>query len=439
MDLAGRVHTGFSDSEVRWISLGTKGVKMAKRRTFAAPFNARVAKEELRGDKTVRLMATTHRVHPIQVSEWKCKASEGLVQRFERGAKTGPSGFWPRLLALAGALTALASLGAVACNRTERPDLQVYPRHFQLRLGEAIRYTPMRRVLAGGLRFDDTCEFSTGNPQILELEDPRGLVRAIAPGETKLVAKCRESQRQYGISVRGPALPPIQTVHHSEVDTIRGEELLFVGHANRDGFDHTAVAKFGIDRLVRNFKARGIPVVYWVSEEYPGWYTEDWQPDLAIVTEGQEHEILIDADRVVFTGGSFMFCLLRNVQMTLHGMIRAASRDALHFVFPLDAIWALDDWESGSPRPYPAPMVLPGSRLAAGDTAAHRYQSVIVPFLDRLFTEYPVADYPPDAPSPDLGDLIEGWSVDVAVGDSFTQSYRRADSTKTILMEFRGP
>ena len=62
---------------------------MAKRRTFTAPFKARVAKEALRGDKTVRQIATKHQVHPNQVSQWKRDASEGLVQLFERGAKTG--------------------------------------------------------------------------------------------------------------------------------------------------------------------------------------------------------------------------------------------------------------------------------------------------------------------------------------------------------------
>ena len=62
---------------------------MAKRRTFTAAFKARVAKEALRGDKTVRQIATKHRVHPNQVSQWKRKASEGLVQLLERGARTG--------------------------------------------------------------------------------------------------------------------------------------------------------------------------------------------------------------------------------------------------------------------------------------------------------------------------------------------------------------
>ena len=62
---------------------------MAKRRTFTAAFKARVAKEALRGDRTVQQIAAKHGVHPNQVSQWKCKASAGLVELFERGAQAG--------------------------------------------------------------------------------------------------------------------------------------------------------------------------------------------------------------------------------------------------------------------------------------------------------------------------------------------------------------
>ena len=61
---------------------------MAKRRKFTAGFKARVAKEALRGDQTVQQIGAKHEVHPNQVSQWKRKASEGLVELFERG----PSG-----------------------------------------------------------------------------------------------------------------------------------------------------------------------------------------------------------------------------------------------------------------------------------------------------------------------------------------------------------
>ena len=62
---------------------------MAKRRTFTVAFKARIAKEALRGDRTVQQIAAKHEVHPNQVSQWKRKASEGLVELFERGAQAG--------------------------------------------------------------------------------------------------------------------------------------------------------------------------------------------------------------------------------------------------------------------------------------------------------------------------------------------------------------
>ena len=214
------------------------------------------------------------------------------------------------------------------------------------------------------------------------------------------------------------------------MDTIVGEEVLFVGHANRDGLDHTAVAKPGIDRLVREFKRRGHPVVYWVSEEHLNWYTEDRQPSLAIISEGQEHEILVDADRVVFAGGSFRLCVLRNVQTTLHGMIRADMRDELHFIFPVEAIWMGDTWGPGERRGYPAPMVLLGSlweNRASSDS--ERYDAFVVPFLDSLFTEYPVLDYPPDPPSPELGVLVDGWNVGVVTLQISLRAWRSSENS----------
>jgi len=346
------------------------------------------------------------------------------------GPLKSPLGRGSKRLALTAAVVGLGTLGTAGCERTNVGAIEVRPRHFDLRPGETIRYLPMERV-GGELKFIYDYELETGDATVLELRDQRGLFRALAPGRTELIVKSPRSQQRYDIQVEGQELPPLQAVPHSDVDRIAGEEVLFVGHANLDGFDHTAVAKPGIDRLVREFKTSGRPVIYWVSEEFPNWYTEDRQPDLAIISEGQEHEIQIDADRVVFTGGGLMLCTLRNVQMTLHGMIRAGTRDQLHFIFPPEAIWV------GVLNPYPAPMVLLSSLLAKSGSDLERYDAVIVPFLDRLFTEYPVLNFPPNAPSPELGVLVEGWNVEVVVGNTFKRTYRRGDSSKTILMEFR--
>ena len=226
------------------------------------------------------------------------------------------------------------------------PRLEIYPEHTRLRVGEQIHYSVFRRD-HGALNWADDYSLEPKDPAVVRVVDTWWL-EAVSPGRTGVVVRSDVGERVLSIDVDLEAVPPMPAVHHSEVDRIAGEELLFVGHANLDGFDHTAVAKPGIDRLVRQFKARGHPVVYFVSQEYPYWYTEDREPDLAIVSEGKEHQILVDAERIVFSGGGFMFCVLRNVQMTLHGMLQAANRDNIEFVFPSDPIWAVEHVHNGT-------------------------------------------------------------------------------------------
>ncbi len=71
--------------------------EMAKRRKFTAAFKARVAQEALRGDRTVKQIAARHDLHPNQVSQWKKKAGEGLVDLFcSPGATGGTRASWRR-------------------------------------------------------------------------------------------------------------------------------------------------------------------------------------------------------------------------------------------------------------------------------------------------------------------------------------------------------
>jgi transposase-like protein len=62
---------------------------VTKRRRFTADFKARVAREALRGDKTIQEIAARHQVHPNQVGAWKKQALEGLGSIFEIGAARG--------------------------------------------------------------------------------------------------------------------------------------------------------------------------------------------------------------------------------------------------------------------------------------------------------------------------------------------------------------
>jgi hypothetical protein len=109
----------------------------------------------------------------------------------------------------------------------------------------------------------------------------------------------------------------------------------------------------------------------------------------------------------------------------------------IDFVFPAEAIWETDIW-SGNKQPYPAPSVLLKTLFARRADDAHRYEEVVVPFLNRMVMEFPVARYPANPPAPPLSDLLSDWNLVVRFGDRFERVYRRADSDKTVLVEFQG-
>lgn len=54
------------------------------RRNHSAAFKARIAREALRGVKTVAEIAQENGLHPVQVSTWKKEAEDNLHLLFER-------------------------------------------------------------------------------------------------------------------------------------------------------------------------------------------------------------------------------------------------------------------------------------------------------------------------------------------------------------------
>ena len=329
----------------------------------------------------------------------------------------------------------VAAMFVIACARETPPAaLEVYPDHTRLRVGDLIRYSVFQRQDGAAIPVKDY-SLTPKDPTVTRVVG-KWQLEAVSPGTTEVLIRSDVGERELSIYVDPKARPPIPATHYSDVERIVAEELLFVGHANLDGFDHTAVAKPGIDRLVREFKERGHPVIYFVSDLYPYWYTDDREPDLAVVTEGQEHEILVDAERIVFTGGDFMFCTPRNAQMTLHGMLKAANRERIHFVLATDAIWAVDIFSRGRNRPYPAPRALLDDLFSEHSSSRDRYERVVVPFLERLIDDFPVVGYPASAPEPPLEELVDGWTIEVAFDDGVTQRYRPGDPNKVILFEF---
>jgi hypothetical protein len=345
-------------------------------------------------------------------------------------------------------LLCLSGLLATSSASGNTSQLEVFPQHFMLQPGEHIHYQVLERPKKGS-QPQTPCRISVGfgcpdvkfaveAPEIVRLIDPSGLYEAVRPGHTQLVFRTATLERRITVEVRGPAQPPMMAVPYSSVHEIAAKNLLFVGHANLDGVDHTAVAKPGIDRLVQEAKKNGWTVAYFVSQEYPDWYTSDRHPDYAIISEGQEHQIRVNAERVIFSGGDFMACTLRNVQMTLQGMLKHDAPQRINFVFPAQAIWVQDQWWPGEKRPYPAPMLLLTTVFARRTNDAQSYSEVVIPFLDHVINQFPVWDYPPNQPGPPLSDLLKDRTIVVRFGDRFERVYRQGNPNKTLLLEFQG-
>jgi putative transposase len=59
--------------------------KRRRRKRHGADFKSRVALEALKEQRTVNEIAALYEVHPVQVSQWKKQAREGLAELFSTG------------------------------------------------------------------------------------------------------------------------------------------------------------------------------------------------------------------------------------------------------------------------------------------------------------------------------------------------------------------
>ena len=319
-------------------------------------------------------------------------------------------------------------------SRSPGDFLEVRPRHFRLKVGERIHYQALSSNCEGEMRFLKDFEFDTTDPTRLAFSRADGHFLATRHGTAEIILRSGGRERRIEVVIEDAKLAQMKTVTDDQVASFAAEDVLFVNHANRDGFDHTAVAKPGIDRWIRSFKEKGAPIIYFVSREYPNWYPEDRTPTHAVVTEGGDHNLSFTARRVFFTGGDARLCLLRNAQFTLHRVLKEKRIQSIHFVFPTDAIWTM---EPG--KPYPAPMVTLERLLDRHSSRETSYERVLLPILRKLVEEYPIGGYPRDShvPSPPLRELLEGWTISVDVDGVFQRLYRTSDSGRVIRLEFQ--
>jgi hypothetical protein len=147
---------------------------------------------------------------------------------------------------------------------------------------------------------------------------------------------------------------PTRNPSSAKLSTIAKQHVLIVTHATTE-FDQNQTAAVGINQLVREFKSKGRPVVYLMSDQSEGgrarWYTTDRSPDFEVFSEGGEHNLPIAANEVTIVGGFF------GSTDTLNGCHALAMKDAIRMHFevseapltihiPLKATYFYDEWSA---------------------------------------------------------------------------------------------
>jgi hypothetical protein len=327
-------------------------------------------------------------------------------------------------------LAAVAMAGTHAA-QARGGEIEIYPRHFNLLLGERIHYTAMAIGEGGSREFLEKVspfEFATSDASILALEGPDARFCARAPGRAEVIVRTADGRRAaFAITVAPRRQQEMKLAAAGDVPALAVEEVLTVVHANRDGFDHTEVARRGIDRLVRAAKERGSTVVYLVSTEYPNWYLADRRPDYAVASDDGRHAMRVDARRYVFAGGNFYWCLAANVRSVLEHLLEKPGPWRVELVFPMDAIY---DGQPG--KPYPAAMTTLAALFEGQVGAQAAYELLVVGFLKKLETSQRQGA---DQNSP----FAERWracGVTVRIGDDFTRRYRAGTTTRELVLVF---
>ncbi|WP_413561122.1 hypothetical protein [Bdellovibrio sp. HCB209] len=155
---------------------------------------------------------------------------------------------------------------------------------------------------------------------------------------------------------RGPSsaigLTPRFTLN--KLNSIANKHTLIITHASTQ-FDEARTAKDGVDQLVREFKAKGLPVVYLVNDQsplgYQRWYTADRSPDFEIFSEGGEHNLPVHGNEITIVGGFV------GSTDTLNGCQTLAMKDAIRMHFevskspltihvPVKATYTFGEWSN---------------------------------------------------------------------------------------------
>ena len=318
--------------------------------------------------------------------------------------------------------------------------VEIYPQHYQLKIGEPIHYTAVGRTLDGKQHFLEQLEafeIESGDAKLLQRTDPSGLFLTRDAGEVDVVIRMASGREyRFPIQITDEPWDGLSLVDADEVAPIEAESVLLVVHANRDGFDHTGATAAGIDREIARAKRADYPAVYLASKQYPNWRTLDRSPDCAIHSEGGEHRLRIDTDTLIVTGGNFDWCVAAAADSALAHLLSNTDRKRIKIVLPTDAVY--DQLRGAS---YPQPAATLEMLLEAEPDEEAAYRTVIVPFLEKLMSGEAVQSVPESRRDryASARDEIANHTIEVEISSGFCKTFHRGDSGRTVRWKLDRP
>ena len=101
-------------------------------------------------------------------------------------------------------------------------EVEVYPKHFVLRIGEVVHYTALSVGSTGGHEFLREYEFDTSDASRLRLISKSGVFEAIAPGPGAIILRARGTERRLQAEVVNEKLPAMEIVRDTEAGGLDG-------------------------------------------------------------------------------------------------------------------------------------------------------------------------------------------------------------------------
>ncbi len=120
------------------------------------------------------------------------------------------------------------------------------------------------------------------------------------------------------------------------------KHALIVTHTSYS-FGGNSAIKPALDRVIREFKTAGRPVIYLLNDDHvadAAWMTEDRAPDLALPSRSGEHALIIRTAEITSVGGFRELCEAETVTRAAESFFKSGGTGVFTVNFPMGATYS---------------------------------------------------------------------------------------------------